>query len=119
MRSYKELEVWKKAVDFVESIYAITINFPVHENSGIVSQMRRASISIPSNIAEGSVRKSKAEFARFINIARGSAAELETQLIITYRLKYISEDKLNEMTKKIDEISKMLYGLRNSLETRN
>lgn len=119
MRSYKDLEVWKKAVDFVVLIYELTKNFPSNENFGLTSQMRRAATSIPSNLAEGSVRKSSAEFARFINIARGSAAELETQLIIAKRLDYINEKDLTETTNKIDEISKMLYGLRNSLETRN
>lgn len=119
MRSYKDLEVWKKSIDFVEDIYKVTGDFPKNEIYGLTSQMTRAAISIPSNIAEGSVRRSSAEFARFIGIARGSAAELETQLIIARRLNYISEPRQQEMNDKIEGISKMLYGLRNSLETRN
>jgi four helix bundle protein len=88
---HKELEAWQKAMQFAENIYKTTEGFPEHERYGLVSQIRRAVVSIPSNIAEGSSRNSKKEYIRFINIALGSLSELETQLILSHRLKYFNE----------------------------
>ena len=91
MRStdYKDLIVWQKAIDLATWIYSLTSRFPKEELYGIVSQMRRAAVSIPSNIAEGQSRQHKSEFIQFLSIAKGSLSELETQLIISGRLKYI------------------------------
>ena len=83
---YKELDVWKKSIEFVESIYKATAKFPDEERFGLTNQLRRAAISIPSNIAEGSARQSDKEFIRFLFIAYGSSAEIETQLIIAKNL---------------------------------
>ena len=90
MSDYKELDVWGKSMDLVEEIYKITNGFPTVEKFGLISQLRRATISIPSNIAEGSQRKSEKEFVNFIHIAKGSLAELETQIILCNRLGFIN-----------------------------
>ena len=89
MSNFKELMVWQKAIDLVTEIYKITRAFPKEEVFGLVSQMQRAAVSIPSNIAEGHERNSEKEFAQFLCIARGSLAELETQIIIAEKLSYI------------------------------
>jgi len=115
IQSYRELDVWKKSMNLVEICYKITCEFPKEELYSLTSQIRRASISIPSNIAEGQSRWSTKEFLRFLSIARGSLSELETQLILAQRLKYIFEDNLNEILKLTDEIGKMISGLRKSL----
>ena len=97
IQSYKELEVWKKSMDLVEICYKITNDFPKEELYGLTNQIRRAAVSIPSNIAEGQSRWSTKEFLRFLSIAKGSLSELETQLIVAQRLNYISEDILNKV----------------------
>jgi len=118
IQSYRELDVWKKSMNLVEICYKITREFPKEELYSLTNQIRRASISIPSNIAEGQSRWSTKEFLRFLSIARGSLSELETQLILAQRLKYISEDNLNEILKLTDEIGKMISGLRKSLQNK-
>ncbi len=118
-RSYKDLQVWQKAIDFVTVVYRLTEKFPSTETYGLALQLRRASVSVPSNIAEGSAKRSSIDFTRFINIARGSIAEIETQLIIAERLKYITEIELKSVSMTLEEINKMLFGLGTSLETRN
>jgi four helix bundle protein len=90
MGTHKDLEIWKTGIDLVESIYKITETFPKHEVYGLISQMRRATVSIPGNIAEGAARKGKAEYLQFLYIALGSLSEIETQLIIAKRLSCIS-----------------------------
>ena len=85
MKTHKDLDVWKKSVDFVTDVYQITNTFPNHELYGIVNQIRRAAVSIPSNIAEGAARKHKKEFVHYLHVALGSMAELETQLIISQK----------------------------------
>ena len=109
MSNYKDLNVWKESIDFVESIYKIIKSFPKEETYALSDQIRRASVSIPSNIAEGASRNSNKEFVQFLYIALGSASEVETQLIIAKRLNYIMsiENELKEITK----IRKMLNGL--------
>ncbi len=97
MNSFRELKVWQKAMDLVTDIYAITTIFPQHEQFGITSQIRRSSISIPSNIAEGFGRNSNNEFVRFLRIAIGSLFELQTQLEISKNLKFISIEEFNKM----------------------
>src|SRR5690606_11874318 len=108
---HKELDVWKKSMDLVETVYSISANFPKEERYGLASQMRRAAVSIPSNIAEGTARKSNKELLQFISIAMGSAAELETQYLIAIRLGYDNEE--NKMMTLIIDVKKLLLGFRN------
>ena len=89
--NHKDLDVWKRSMDLVEEIYKITSKFPSSEIYGLTSQLRRAAVSVPSNIAEGASRKGDKELLYFINVAIGSIAEIETQMLIAVRLKYISE----------------------------
>ncbi|MCX7549355.1 MULTISPECIES: four helix bundle protein [Xanthomarina] len=111
---HKDLDVWKYAMDLVEVIYAWTHNLPDSEKFGLMSQMRRAAISIPSNIAEGSARKSDKELLQFISIALGSLAELETQVIIAERLQLLNKnDKINTYLIKV---KKLLLGYRNYIK---
>lgn len=119
MNNFKELKVWQKAIALVTKIYQDTQLFPKEEIYGITSQMRRAACSIPMNISEGSGRKTSADFCRFLDMARGSANELETQLIISLNLMYLPEDKFSELNTELDEIQRMIRGLQNSLETHN
>ncbi len=107
---YKELEVWKKSIEFVKTVYMITNEFPQEEKFGIVSQIRRAAISIPSNIAEGATRFSDKDSSRFMDIALGSISELETQLIISKELGFI-ENVDNEL-ETLKQINAMTLGLR-------
>ena len=113
MKTHKDLEVWKRSIDFVTLIYKKTQSFPKEELYGISNQMRRSAVSIPSNITEGASRQSEKEFIRFLYIARGSAIELETHLIIIKNLGYIKETEYNELTTDITIIAKMLNGLIN------
>jgi four helix bundle protein len=116
MAGYKNLEVWKKAIDLVEEIYKITKAFPDDEKYSLTSQMRRASISIPSNIAEGNRRNSQREYIRFLRISFASGAELETQMIISERLGYIQDKDIQAVNDRLEEIMKMLNGLIGSIE---
>ena len=113
MKSFKDLEVWKLSIDFVEDVYKLTSAFPGNEKFGLVSQMRRAAVSISSNIAEGQGRKNSKEFIQFLYIAKGSLAEIETQLIICERLGYTSN--IMELTEKMKRIRMMIVGLINAL----
>ena len=115
-RGYKDLIVWNKSVDLVEIIYLLTEKFPKKEIFGITQQIRRASVSVPSNIAEGWARNTPKSFIHFINIARGSLAELETQLIMSKRLKFISTEDESKVFELIDVISKMLNSLNSKLK---
>ena len=118
MGNFKELLVWKKSIELVTEIYEITSVFTSEEKFGLVSQIRRAAVSIPSNIAEGNARRSSADYIQFLKIARGSGAEVETQIIISKNLKFIDELKCEELTLKITEIMKMINGLINYLKTK-
>lgn len=111
LKTYKDLIVWQKAIALVLDIYQETSSFPKNEVYGLVSQMRRASVSIPSNIAEGRRRSSRADFRRFLYFAYGSGAELETQLIICYRLHYISQENFNKLHSLLVEIMKILSSM--------
>lgn len=111
INSYKELIVWQKSFDLVKKIYKLTDNFPKSEIYGLTSQMRRAAISIPSNIAEGFVRKHTKEFSQFISIAFGSGAELETQLLLAKDLNFVSEGEFKNLDNLLSEIMKMLNSL--------
>lgn len=109
VHSYKELTVWRKSVDLVKDVYRVTKGFPQNEQFGIVSQMRRAAVSIPSNIAEGYGRKSSKEYKQFYSIAYGSALELDTQLIICEELGLIDQENQRRVEKILTEIIRMLY----------
>ena len=112
---YKDLEAWKKSVDLVTDIYEITKIFPEDEKFGLVSQMRRATISIPSNIAEGSARNSDKEMVRFLDVSLGSIAELETQMIISQKLGYINQTDIYE---KINSTAALINGLKKYLQNK-
>ena len=114
-KGYKDLLVWQKAIDLVECIYRHTEDFPKREWYGLTSQMRESAVSIPSNIAEGSKRHTKKDFYHFLSISYGSAAELETQLIIADRLGYGKKQSQDECMKLLDEVLRMLHKLRLSL----
>jgi four helix bundle protein len=109
--THRNLDVWKKSIDFVTTIYKTTESFPKSEIYGLTSQIRRSAVSIPSNIAEGATRKSKIEFKQFLYIALSSAAELETQLIIANNLNYINEHEFESLLEKLYAISRMTQGL--------
>lgn len=114
MKSHKDLLVWQKSVDFVTAIYSATKSWPIEEQYGLTSQVRRAAVSVPCNIAEGAGRGGRREYTRFLDIALGSLAEVETQLVIDARLGYVKDcSGLNE---SLQEIRRMLVGLKNSLE---
>jgi four helix bundle protein len=114
-RPHKKLTVWKRAVDFVVSIYGAAKRFPKPEEFGLSSQMKRAAVSLASNIAEGAARQSKKEFRQFLYIAQGSASEIDTQLEIALRLGYVTPDEMDKLSIELDEIGKMLSGLIRSL----
>lgn len=111
MHNYKKLDVWNRAVEFATQIYSVTKNFPKEELYGLTSQLRRASVSISSNISEGAGRNSDKEFRQFLNISFGSCSEIETQLIISYKLGYLSEDDFTFLSNEVVEIQKIIYKL--------
>ncbi len=113
VNDYRDLKIWQKGIELAKSIYSLTQNsgFPAEEKFGIISQMRRAAVSVPSNIAEGQARNSTKDFIRFLYIGKGSLAELDTQLIIACELKYIKINEFNELTSKIDELQRMIFSL--------
>ena len=115
LQSYKDLTVWNKSIELVTEIYRLTEFFPKSELYGITAQMRRAAISIPSNIAEGYTRKHRQEYAQFIRVAFASGAELETQLIIAKNLNLTAIEKFEASEKLLGEVMKMLNKLNNSL----
>lgn len=116
MRDYKNYEIWKKSHKIALEIYSFTKSFPKEETYGIVSQLRRASLSIPTNIVEGTGRNSQKEFAYFINIASGSAAETEYLIRFPFDLNYINEDQFNKVNDEIISIRKMLNAFHQKLK---
>ncbi|UOK41554.1 MULTISPECIES: four helix bundle protein [Flavobacterium] len=116
MHQFKELGIWKKSRVFCSDIYSITASFPNEEKFGLTNQLRRASVSIPSNIAEGSSRNSNKDFSRFLEIAIGSAYEIETQLIIPSDLGFIDSEKLVLLSNQLNEIIKMISKFRSTLK---
>ncbi len=116
MHQFKELGIWKKSRLFCTEIYAVTSDFPNDEKFGLTNQLRRASVSIPSNIAEGSSRNSNKDFSRFLEIAIGSGYEIETQLLIALDLGFISQEKSESLIKQLDEIIKMTSKFRSTLK---
>ena len=113
--SYKDLIAWKKGMELVSMIYDATENFPSHEQFGLVSQLRRAAVSVPSNIAEGKAHYSNRDFVRFLRHSRGSLAEIETQVLIALQRKYLSEVAASKLAHHLDELGRILSGLINSL----
>lgn len=111
IRSYQDLIVWQRSVDLVVKIYELTDPFPTEERFGLTSQIRRSAVSIPSNIAEGQARNTKATFANHVDIALGSADELETQLTIALKINYITQNNFDDLISELTEIIRMLYGL--------
>jgi four helix bundle protein len=109
MKDHKDLDVWKQSMLLAEDIYALTKNFPSDEKYGLSSQIKRAVVSIPSNIAEGAGRKGDKEFIQFLYIAMGSLSELETQLILSNRLQFVKSIEI--YLSQIEKIKKMLFGL--------
>ena len=114
-RSYRDLRVWKEAVEFVKDVYVLTSRFPAIEIYGLTNQIRRAAVSIPSNIAEGQGRNSPKEFRQFLGIALGSIGELETQLIISGKIEYLSQNELSPLLTRLDDFRKMLKSLSKSM----
>src|SRR5260221_4225113 len=115
MFNFEKLDVWQKAIDFADLVYAVTRTFPSNERFGLTNQMRRAAVSISSNIAEGCSRTSKNDFARFVEIATGSVFEVVSQAFITRRQGFINEAKFKLLYAAAEEQSRMLSGLRKSL----
>ena len=118
VKSYQDLIVWQKAMDLVQMVYETTKQFPKDELYALTNQLRRAAVSIPSNIAEGHARQSTAEFRNFLSIARGSLAEVETQLRIATRLNYMTQEQLNPILSLSVEINKMTNSLMKKLTPR-
>jgi four helix bundle protein len=112
---YKDLIVWQKAMDLVAEVYRVTEGFPKREVYSLTDQVRRAAVSVPSNVAEGQAHFNKGEFLHFLRHATGSLAELETQLLIAERLQYASPREVEGLLKQVSEIGKLLNGLINSL----
>jgi four helix bundle protein len=115
MNKFKELKVWQKTIHLVTTIYSATSGFPIEEIYGLTSQIRRCAISIPSNIAEGAGRGTKKDFSHFLDLAKGSSFELETQLIISRELRFIDQNRVESILSELDEIQKMITGLQKSL----
>lgn len=115
-KGYKDLKVWQKAMQLAKQVYLLTATFPANEQYGLSSQLKRAAVSVPSNIAEGASRKSTRDYIRFLNIAYGSLAETETQVILSQELGFTKIESVNGLLPMIDEVQKMLSGLRSSLK---
>jgi len=116
MHRFKDLEIWKRSRIFCSNIYSITSTFPNDERFGLTNQLRRASISIPSNIAEGCSRNTNKDFSRFLEIAIGSAYEIETQLLIASDLGFINQENLESLSTSLEEIIKMTSKFRSTLK---
>lgn len=119
IKSYKDLIVWQRSIELVKEIFRLTSAFPKEETYGIISQMRRAAVSIPSNIAEGSGRRFSSEWKQFYSFAYGSTLELETQLIISRDLGLNSQEQFSKSFNLIEEISKMIRTISHNLKTRD
>ncbi len=116
MHRFKDLEIWKQRRIFCRELYDATANFPEAEKFGLTNQLRRAGVSIPSNIAEGASRKSNRDFSRFLEIAIGSCYEIETQLLIAGDLGFLKKNEIDELLKKLDTIIKMTSKFRSTLK---
>jgi len=115
INDYRDLVVWRKAMDLAAEVHLLSKAFPRDELYGLTSQVRRAAVSVPSNIAEGQARQSTAEFLNFLSIAHGSLAEVDTQLLLAQRFQYVSDETTSKAASLIIEVSKMLFSLRAKL----
>jgi four helix bundle protein len=111
VKDYKDLKIWQKGIEIADKIYSVTDGFPKSELYGLVAQMRKASVSIPSNIAEGFVRNHNKEYKQFLYISLGSCAELETQLIISHKRNYVTNKDLEFLAEEINHESRMIMSL--------
>ncbi len=116
MRPHENLEVWRRSIDFVTAVYKVTESFPKEERFGLVSQIRRAAVSVPANIAEGAARESGKEFVHFLSNAQGSASELSTELLIAHRLGYINNALYLGTVAELDNLGRMIFGLSQNLK---
>ena len=116
MQPYTELKVWQRSHALVLEVYRLSATFPQAERFGLTSQIRRAATSVPTNIAEGSRRRSSQDFAHFLNIAEGSLAEVDYHLLLARDLGYVGDDKIAPMRAEVDEISRMIYSFRLRVE---
>ena len=116
--SYRDLIAWQKSIRWVAEIYRVTKSFPLDERFGLISQLRRAAVSVPSNIAEGQARLSAPDFRRFLGQARGSLVEVETQLAIAVELGYLNRDKARVLVEQTSEVARILNGLLASVSKR-
>jgi four helix bundle protein len=114
--SYRDLQVWQRAMDLAVQCYELAKRFPRSETYGLISQLQRAGVSVPSNIAEGRARQHSGEFLQHISISYGSLAEIETLTLIAARLKYVTDQQADEVLVRTAEIGRMLNGLRNSIK---
>jgi four helix bundle protein len=117
-KNYRELIVWQDGIKLAKAVYKLTEKFPKHENYALADQIRRAAVSVPSNIAEGQARKSPGDFRRFLHIALGSMAEVDTQLILAQEFGYLSKSDIEPLDEQIQMLRKKLYALINSLPAR-
>ncbi len=118
VESYRDLVAWRNAMEIVEAVYAATSRFPADEKFGLVSQLRRAAVSIPSALAEGHERASTREYSHYVSIAKGSLAEVETQVLIAQRLGYMESTTVDRLLSRCDEQGRLLRGLRKSLDNK-
>lgn len=115
MHNYRELKIWQQGVALASKVYELTSTFPADEKYGLSSQLKRASVSISSNIAEGSGRNSDKDFQNFLGYAYGSLCEVDTQLQIAVNLNFVKPDEIKELLSEIDELQRMIYGFRKNL----
>jgi four helix bundle protein len=119
MRPHEKLKLWERAIDFVITLYSLTASFPKEERFGLISQLRRAAISIPANVAEGAGRQSPKEFVHFLSNAQGSASELATELLIAQRLGYLQRHEYVSASDELDQIGRMIVGLTKTVKASN
>ena len=110
-RGYRDLVVWQKAIDLAVAVHASTRSLPAQERFGLIAQLNRASVSVPSNIAEGAARRTTRDFLAFVHIARGSLAEIETQLLVSHRIGYLDAETFESLSAQADEVGRMVNGL--------
>jgi len=118
VQNYRELIAWQKAMELAEAVYQVTKAFPRDETYGLASQLRRAAVSIPSNVAEGQGRRSTKEFAHFLGVAYGSLQETETQIVLASRLGYLQDGQETELLEQTAEVGKLINGLTKALRRR-
>ncbi len=118
IRSYEDLDVWREAMMLVAAVYEASAKFPADERFGLTSQLRRAAVSVPSNIAEGHARSSTRDFLRFLSMAMGSLAELRTQFLIAEQQGFVAVDSLDPVFARVDTVGRLLRGLTKSLHTK-